>query len=63
MMALLTYCAIPLELCGLIPADLLMGHKIIEQICLNQRPVTYRITKNWARIQNLKELHEKYKPM
>ena len=60
---IITYCAMPLELCGLIPAELLMAHMIIEQICLNQRPVTYRITKNWAHIQNLKEMHEKYKPM
>ena len=56
-MALLSYRATPLEWCGLTPAELLMGRKIRTD--LPQPKSTYIPT--WTHIQNLKELHEKYK--
>ena len=56
-MALLSYCATPLEWCGLSPAELLMGCKI--RIDLPQ-PKSSHIPM-WTHTQNLKELHDKYK--
>ena len=56
-MALLSYCATPLEWCGLTPAELLTGHKIRKD--LPQPKSNYIPT--WTHEQNLKELHEKYK--
>ena len=58
-MALLSYRAMPLEWCGLTPAELLMGHKIRTD--LPQSKSNYIPT--WTHTQNLKELHEKYKSM
>ena len=58
-MALLSYHATPLAMCGLTPAELLMGRKIRTD--LPQPKTSYIPT--WTHIQNLKELHEKYKSM
>ena len=56
-MALLSYRATPLEWCGLTPAELLMGRKIRTD--LPQPKSSYIPT--WTHIQNIKELHDKYK--
>ena len=55
-MALLSYRAVPLEWCGLTPAELLMCHQIRTGL---PHPKSSYVP-IWTHIQNLKEFHEKY---